>query len=612
MNSNTNKIISLIYEAAITPSKWVELLSALSLLVEQCEIEAGLDQKCLLGNNDFDNKSNISISDALRAITNIDQTEIKKNNINIESVNDLLMDHFARAIKIAKRLVDMDDQHNVVLSLLDRMPIALVLVDKKARVIETNTLADELLSSNGELKITSNILNSGVESNKDLLDIIEKMSKRDPITTRGQSLFISNKETKNNIMVFVAPLKQHGTQHQTSVAVFISQRKSIHLSLPKEISDLYGLTKKELKVTEQLVYGLSIKDIAEDACISEHTVRVHVKSILKKTRTSRQAELVSLVYNELGGFVNSIPVEQTDKRSSLLNKTKPYNKNYKVLPLADDRTLAYSEYGDLNGEPVFHCHSIFGTRLELAFDAHKIAKQKSVHLIVLDRPGFGASDPKENANFINWSEDLIQLANHLNIEKFSLIGYIMGGMYALACAYKVPERVKRVALISNCMVPKSSSDYKYFIPFYRMNLRLAKYMPKVYGLISSILAKGALSDTDSFINQMSENLNPSDQAIMDSNGFKEQLIVNLKETFIQGSKASSQEVIQYMQSWPFELSEINTPIDIWVGASDCHQPPALGKRFAEHIKNNTLHIKKGHGHYMFYTHWAEILDELLN
>lgn len=617
-DSKTNQLIDLIYEAAIEPSKWMYLLNGLAELVDSIEKQPnmlGADPNIFSSipsivkiNNE---ESSTSISEALKSVSTINENEIQPKATDVSEINDILIEHFARAIKIAKRLVNIDDQHKVVLSLLDQMPIALVLVDSEAKIIETNALADEILQSEFGLKVTSNILISGEESNRKLHEAIEAMSKHDSSITQGQSLFITNEQSKDNVMLFIAPLKQHGTQ-QASVAVFISQRKTLALSLPKEMSNLYGLTKKELIITEYLIQGLNIKDISEEVSISQHTVRSHIKSVLSKTGTSRQTELVCLIYNSMGDFVNAVPRKEPDKRKGLLKKSKTGQLGYKILELGDGRNLAYNEYGDLNGEPVIHCHSIFGSRLELAFDAHKIAQQKSVHLIVLDRPGFGASDPNPEANFINWSKDLVQLADHLKIGKFSLTGYVMGGMYALACASVIPERVKKVALISNCMVPESSSDYKEFNPLYRMNLRLAKYMPKAYGLISSILAKGVISDTGSFIKQMSENLNPTDKAIMDSMDFKEQVIANLKQAFIQGSKASSKEVIQYMNNWSFELSDIKTPVDIWQGESDCHQPLALSKRLAAYLKNTTLHIEKNNGHYLFFSHWAEILDELLS
>jgi len=616
-NDKTHQLIELIYEAAINPSKWTDLLNALAELVDQADKQPNIvsSEKSLLSVipeiTSIDNESTVSISETLKSITNIEQEKSENSVVDIVQINDLLMRHFARAIKIAKRLVDMDEQHNVVLSLLDRMPIALVLVDAKARIIEMNTLADEILSSEGGLRVRLNTLESDGESNERLSEAIEMMSKHDPAITRGQSLSITNEQTQNNIMLFIAPLRQQGIQQKASVAVFISQRKLLSVTLPKEFSELYGLTNKEQEVTQQLIRGLSIKEISEEATVSLHTIRSQVKSILNKTQTSRQAELVSLVYNGMGNFVNSIPENQLDKRNGLLNKIKTRQQDYKVLQLVDGRNLAYSEYGDLKGEPVFHCHSIFGSRLELAFNAPKISEQKEVRLIVMDRPGYGASDPDPETSYIAWAKDLIQLADHLNIDKFSLTGYVMGGMYALACAHEIPGRLKRVASISNGMQPKSFSDYEKIIPLYKMNIRLAKYIPKAYGLLSSVLVKGVLSDPDSFIKQLSTKLDQADRDIINSKEFKTGLFASLKEAFRLGGKAPSRDVIQFMHAWSFELSEISVPVDIWQGTSDYHVPLVLGTRFAEHIENTRLFIKDGQGHYMFYTHWSEILDKLL-
>lgn len=619
-NNKTDQLIELIYEAAVMPSKWTDLLKALAELVEnnveKRSVLSSSEQSLLSTISDtssIGNKEpNISITETLKFITNVTPDESDSKNIEDADVNDLLMRHFARAIKIAKRLVDVDEQHNAVLSLLDRMPISLVLVDAKAQVIETNALADEMLSAECGLYVKENILNSGSGNNKRLLDAVEMMAKHDPAITRGQSLSITNEDTQNNIMLFIAPIRQLSSQQRASVAIFISQRKSLPLSLPKEFSQQYGLTNKELEITRKLVRGLSVKNISDESGVTQNTVRSQVKSVLKKTSTSRQAELVSLVYNGMSDFIGSAPEIQSYSRKGILNKTKPLVKEYKTLQLQDGRNLAYIEYGVPKGEPVFHCHSIFGSKLELAFDAHEIAQKKSVRLILLDRPGYGASDPNPEASFVNWSKDLVQLADHLNIGKFSLTGYVMGGMYALACAHELPERIKRVASISNGMMPESSSDYKEYIPFYRMNIRLAKYMPKAYGLISSILIKGAISDPDSFIEQMSENLNKADRAIMDSSSFKRELVAGLKEAFLQGGRACAHEMVQFTHDWSFKLSDIKIPVDIWHGKSDCHQSQVLNERFAEHINDTKLFIIEDVGHYMFFTHWEEILESLLS
>lgn len=613
----TNQLIGLIYEAAISPSKWTDLMNAMAEVAEQIQDQSNLlesDQSSLSGLSGIANDNSIptaSIYETLKSITNIDEDETKVPVVDVEQANNLLIRHFARAIKIAKRLIDADEQHNVVLSLLDRMPIALVLVDAKARVIETNALANDLLSSEDGLKVVSGILDSGSSNNKRLFNAIEMISKHDSDLTRGESLSITNEKTQNNIMLFIAPLKQLSTQQNASVAVFISQRKSMPLSLPKKFAEQYCLTKKELDVTEQLVRGLSIKNISEQASVSQHTIRSQVKSILKKTGTSRQAELVSLIYNGVADLGNSISENLSDNQNSILGNLKVGREDYQVLTLADGRNMAYQEYGDLNGEPVVHCHSVAGCRLELALDSQKILKQKSVRLIVMDRPGYGASDPDPETSFIHWVKDLIQLVDHLNIEKFSLSGYAMGGVYALACAHEAPERVKRIAIISSGYALLTTEDYRDISPVYKMNYRIAKYMPKLYALFSTIQIKGILSDPDAFVKQLSKKVDQADSEILSSEAFRLEKITTLKESLRQGGKAFGKSVIQLMHDWFFEPSTIKTSMDIWHGTNDYHVPLVVAQRLNKKVKNSRCFIREGEGHFMFYTHWEEILEQLL-
>jgi len=67
------------------------------------------------------------------------------------------------------------------------------------------------------------------------------------------------------------------------------------------------------------------------------------------------------------------------------------NKENQVLELKNGRKLGYAECGDLNGKPIFQFHGHPGSRLEIRFFGEK-PKEYGVHIISVDRPGFGLSD----------------------------------------------------------------------------------------------------------------------------------------------------------------------------------------------------------------------------
>lgn len=623
MNSyHIHTLIELIYEAVIEPAKWSDLLNSLAEFVDYVENQTAASDDhpqmmtaipaiAAIG----DSSPRTTISEVLKSITDLDSLDGDKDPApapaGFNYANELLVSHFSRAIKIAKQLVDREEQHEVVLSLLDRLPIALVLVDERATVIESNALADEILGSGSGLFVLSGKLNAGNENNARLLELIRNMSRHDPVTTRGKTLTLVSESEKNNLMLFLAPHKHYEKQH-SSVAVFIAQRKSQPIALPVEMKELYGLTEKELHVTGQLIRGFSIKEISEQSGVTQNTVRSQVKSIFKKTQTSRQAELVSLVYNGMGVFVSTVPAARI-KNDMLLTKNRPWQNNHQTIELADGRNLTYQEYGATDSDHVVvHCHGVLGSRLELALDARQICEQKNIRLIVVDRPGYGLSDPDPVASFKKWPWDLQQLLDRLGVDQVYLTGYAMGGQYALACAHEIPERIKRIAIISAGMRAETKDDFEQMIPFYKMNTHLARHVPKVYKLLSGVLVKGMLSDLEGFFSQLAEKLDAADQEIMTRDDFKEEVFTSLQEAFKQGGKASSRDVIQYMHDWGFDLNNIKTPVDIWHGDCDHHVPVILAKKLDKELPNKNYFIQSGQGHYMFYAYWENVLMQLMD
>ena len=79
-NNKTNQLIELIYESAINPSKWTELLNALAEFVEHMEnkpdsLSSEQNLLSVMPNLDSanNNGSNASISETLKSITDINR-----------------------------------------------------------------------------------------------------------------------------------------------------------------------------------------------------------------------------------------------------------------------------------------------------------------------------------------------------------------------------------------------------------------------------------------------------------------------------------------------------------------------------------------------------------
>jgi pimeloyl-ACP methyl ester carboxylesterase len=102
-----------------------------------------------------------------------------------------------------------------------------------------------------------------------------------------------------------------------------------------------------------------------------------------------------------------------------------------IAPIADTTTLlpsglrlAFTTWGDPTGGVVFYLHGTGHSRL-FCPDPEGTART-GVHLVEVDRPGVGRSDPHRGHTLADGARDLVDLADHLGIERFCVIGWSGG------------------------------------------------------------------------------------------------------------------------------------------------------------------------------------------
>lgn len=100
--------------------------------------------------------------------------------------------------------------------------------------------------------------------------------------------------------------------------------------------------------------------------------------------------------------------------------------------------------------PSFTCMArrVRAWKLKL-YVSEDLLQSLNVHLIAVARPGMGCSDFQPNRALLDFPKDLLALVDHLmNIRRFSILAYSLGGPYGLVCAYAIPERFTKVGIVS--------------------------------------------------------------------------------------------------------------------------------------------------------------------
>ncbi len=96
-----------------------------------------------------------------------------------------------------------------------------------------------------------------------------------------------------------------------------------------------------------------------------------------------------------------------------------------AITLSDGRKLAYAEYGDPKGKPVLYFHGWPSSRLRANL-THKDAQTAGVRLLSLDRPGYGLSTYKDNRTLLDYADDIVEFADHLQLKNLQLLVYLVG------------------------------------------------------------------------------------------------------------------------------------------------------------------------------------------
>jgi pimeloyl-ACP methyl ester carboxylesterase len=259
---------------------------------------------------------------------------------------------------------------------------------------------------------------------------------------------------------------------------------------------------------------------------------------------------------------------------------------------------------------IFH-HGVLGSSLEVGQLTDAAAKRLGLRIIAPERPGFGSSDPKPGRSILAWADDLLQLLDALELEQADLGGYAMGGLFACAAAFCLPQRIRKMLLISFGVAASTREEFAGTVPLFRLNNRLARDMPSVHRAFISILRRGIISNPDRFFRQLVTNMSREEARHVESALFRERFFEAMVEGARQGSAHFAREIELLMADWGFDPAQITVAAELWHGNLDRHVPMVLGQKLAASMPNAAFVPMPGHGHFMVYDCMEEILSRYL-
>lgn len=283
------------------------------------------------------------------------------------------------------------------------------------------------------------------------------------------------------------------------------------------------------------------------------------------------------------------------------------NRLNQQIELQDGRILGYAEFGPSDGNPVFYFHGFPSSRLDWQLvNEDNLLQDLNVHIIAPDRPGYGLSDFQNGRTILDWPDDVLELANALQIDRFAVLGISGGGPYAAACASKNRERLTKSGIVCG-MGPSDAPGMKDGVSW-----RIPGAPSLIRRVTLLLTSTGIQRDPDQFISRSKETFAEPDQQLLDQPEMAAFFLAGMREALRQGTKGANHEAALYTRPWGFNLQDIQTGVHLWHGAQDLNVPISVGRYVAEAIPNCEARFFESEGHLTLpRNHIREILSALI-
>jgi pimeloyl-ACP methyl ester carboxylesterase len=263
-----------------------------------------------------------------------------------------------------------------------------------------------------------------------------------------------------------------------------------------------------------------------------------------------------------------------------------------TLTLSDGRKIGYAEYGQGHGKVVFVFHGAPGSRYDVyAPRLESMAREGPfpLRIIVPERPGYGLSDQKVDRTLEDWCQDIECLAQTLGVDRYSIVGISGGGPFALACAYKMPNRVQKAAVICG-MGPITVLGQEGL----SQEEKLCLQGPESTRAYMEQLAKMVQADPDRFTEYYISSMTESDRRLITSDliPFITKFVIEVARKF----EGMVHDYVIYGQPWNLPLQEIRVPISFWHSESDHVVPIRHAEYLANLIPHAQLHRLQDYDH----------------
>ena len=381
-----------------------------------------------------------------------------------------------------------------------------------------------------------------------------------------------------------------------------------HLS--QVIRDAFTLTRAEVDVLRALAEGSSVREISSASKRSTETIKSHLASILAKTGTRSQAELIRITLGLMDVVGATAQAEESLSVSQRLTPIAP-----KTMRMPDGRRFDWIEFGRPGGRPCLYLPIDYGL-VRWPRAAEVAAFRSNLRVITPVRAGYGYSSPQPRT-VKNYAEatgaDLRQLLDHLGIARCAVLALGADFRFALALAVLAPTRVTGIYGCSAALPVMTAVQYDRMGKWHRFILANARYAPQILPfLVKAGFALARRIGNERFFRSVHAD------SAADMRTFS---MPEVREAILLGSEvclgathsaheAFARECIDSEIDWSHLIDRCTVPVRLLQGAEDQQTPAENVRELMAAFPALDVEIMDDAGTLIFFQHWPHILQEL--
>lgn len=385
---------------------------------------------------------------------------------------------------------------------------------------------------------------------------------------------------------------------------------------PDLLRSAFGLTGAETDVVHGLVDCASVTEIAEKRGRSIDTIRVQIKSILAKTETHSQVELVRLALS-LMDMANLTIESAAGPRVVSRGYETLEERSYHSLVTDDGRRLDYLVLGHPSGKPLLFLPLDYGL-VRWPSSAEAEATRRGMKIIVPVRAGYGLSDPlpKPAEYDAAMIADTLQVLDAENVQSCPILSMGSDSFYAFRLTLSQPHRFTAIVACAGVLPMTRREQFERMDKWHRFILAGAKYTPH---LLPFMVKAGFLLARKigkrGFVHAVYGDC-PADVSTFEHPEVFEAMVTG-SETALSESHSAHEAFSRMLlggqrDDWSDDVTALRgtLPVVFVNGADDPQVPLDTLREFQADFDWIDYQVHDDAGQLVFFRHWRDVLNIL--